>query len=42
VLYPVFIHCYLALVEKGATGLASNLLDRYKRRVDDMAVRPAR
>ncbi len=41
-LYPVFVHCYLALVEKGATGLASNLMDKYKRRLDDMAARPAR
>jgi hypothetical protein len=41
-LYPVFVHCYLALVEKGATGLASNLMDRYKRRMDDMAARPVR
>lgn len=32
VLYPVFIHSFLELVERGAPGESSQMMMRYKRR----------
>lgn len=39
ILYPLFIHCYLELIDKGATATANTLVQRHKRHLVDMGAR---
>jgi hypothetical protein len=39
VLYPMFVHCYLELVSRNATGTAVELLRKYRQALLDMCRR---
>lgn len=42
ILYPVFIHTILELVERGAPGEAAQLMHRYKRQFAENSAFPSR
>ncbi|EIE22407.1 putative TAF5 [Coccomyxa subellipsoidea C-169] len=42
ILYPVFIHTFLELVERGAPGEAAQLMNRYKKQFGDNAAHPSK
>jgi hypothetical protein len=42
VLYPVFIHTFLNLLERGGAGEAAQFMGRHKRRFCEAAAHPSR
>lgn len=41
ILYPVFIHTFLEIVERGAPGEAAQLMNRYKRQLAENSAFPS-